>query len=75
VKGTTHDSFTDLLVWADVLGVKEGFEGFVGTIGGGRTLDLERELLGCFFGKWLKGERGRALDKESGRWPEVVFDN
>ncbi|PQE17685.1 PAF acetylhydrolase family protein [Rutstroemia sp. NJR-2017a BVV2] len=75
VKGTTHDSFTDLLVWADVLGVKEVFERIVGTIGGRRFLDLERELLGCFFGKWLKLQRGRGLDRESGRWPEVVFDN
>ncbi|PQE25447.1 PAF acetylhydrolase family protein [Rutstroemia sp. NJR-2017a BBW] len=75
VKGTMHDSFTDLLVWTDVLGLKEGSEVVVGTIAGGRMLDLERELLGCFFGKWLKGERGRGLDGESGRWPEVVFDN
>ncbi|PQE33693.1 PAF acetylhydrolase family protein [Rutstroemia sp. NJR-2017a WRK4] len=71
VKGTMHDSFTDLLVWTDVLGLKEDSEGVVGTITGGRMLDLERELLGCFFGKWLKGERGRGLDGESGRWPEV----
>ncbi|KAM3082540.1 hypothetical protein ACMFMF_002198 [Clarireedia jacksonii] len=75
VKGTTHDSFTDLLIWADILGLKQAFEAIVGTIEAGRLLDLEREFLGSFFGKWLKGERGRSLNGEGGRWPEVVFDN
>lgn len=74
-KGTTHGSFEDLAVWAEVLGLG-GFEELLGTIKGDRMLEVETRFVGAFFGKWLKGERNgaRVLDGPNGEWPEVVFD-
>ncbi|KAI9650816.1 hypothetical protein NHQ30_000849 [Ciborinia camelliae] len=73
VNGTTHGSFTDLAVWAGVLGLG-GFEDLLGTIKGQRILEVESEFVGAFFGKWLKGKKGKVLDGPSAKWPEVVFD-
>lgn len=73
VNGTTHGSYTDLAVWAGVL-VLEGFETLVGTIQGQRILEIESLYVGSFFGKWLKGEEGEALNGPSAEWPEVFFD-
>ncbi|QSZ35985.1 hypothetical protein DSL72_007107 [Monilinia vaccinii-corymbosi] len=73
VMGTTHGSFTDLSVWAGVLGLA-GLDGLLGTIKGQRVLEFETEFVGMFFGKWLKGEKGEVLDGPSKDWPEVVFD-
>ncbi|KAF7861930.1 hypothetical protein EAF04_007811 [Stromatinia cepivora] len=73
VNGTAHGSYTDLAVWAGVLGL-EGFEDLLGTIQGQRILEIESEFVGNFFGKWLKGKKGKVLDGPSKEWPEVVFD-
>ncbi|APA15689.1 hypothetical protein sscle_15g104590 [Sclerotinia sclerotiorum 1980 UF-70] len=73
VNGTTHGSYTDLAVWAGVLGLG-GFEDLLGTIQGQRMLEIESEFVGNFFGKWLKGKTGKVLDGPSKAWPEVVFD-
>ncbi|ESZ94309.1 hypothetical protein SBOR_5305 [Sclerotinia borealis F-4128] len=73
VKGALHGSFTDLAVWAGVLGLG-GFEDLLGTIRGQRILEIESEFVGAFFGMWLRGRGGRVLDGPSVRWPEVVFD-
>lgn len=73
VSGTAHGSFTDLAVWAGVLGLGD-FEDLLGSIKGQRILEIETEFVGSFFGKWLKGKRGRVLDGPSREWPEVVFD-
>ncbi|KAF5870490.1 putative paf acetylhydrolase family protein [Botrytis fragariae] len=73
VNATQHGSYTDLAVWATVLGL-EGFEDLLGTINGVRILEIETEFVGEFFGKWLKGKRGKVLDGPSKEWPEVTFD-
>ncbi|KAF7950311.1 hypothetical protein EAE96_007598 [Botrytis aclada] len=73
VNATQHGSYTDLAVWAAVLGL-EGFEDLLGTINGVRILEIQTEFVGAFFGKWLKGKRGKVLDGPSKEWPEVMFD-
>lgn len=73
VNATQHGSYTDFAVWATVLGL-EGFEDLLGTIDGVRILDIQTEFVGEFFGKWLKGKRGKVLDGPSKEWPEVTFD-
>ncbi|ATZ56503.1 hypothetical protein BCIN_13g03410 [Botrytis cinerea B05.10] len=73
VNGAVHGSYTDLAVWATVLGL-EGYEDLVGTINGVRILDVQTEFVGGFFGKWFFGKREKVLDGPSKEWPEVNFD-
>ncbi|KAF7890800.1 uncharacterized protein EAF01_010609 [Botrytis porri] len=73
VNATQHGSYTDLAVWATMLGV-QGFEDLLGTISGVRILEIETAFVGAFFGKWFMGIRGKVLDGPSSEWPEVNFD-
>lgn len=80
VAGTRHGSYSDYLVLLDELvnagvPVPDEIKGAFGTIKGKRILDIESAYVDAFFGKWLKGGKGRLLDGPSGKFPEVTFFN
>ncbi|KAI0107276.1 platelet-activating factor acetylhydrolase [Nemania sp. FL0031] len=76
VNDTTHGSFTDLIVFRDLVG--EATLGLYGEGLGGNTgarmLEIQSAFLGAFFDRFLKGHGGGLLDgKGMDRWPEVTL--
>ncbi|KAL9094217.1 MAG: hypothetical protein Q9165_003357 [Trypethelium subeluteriae] len=76
INGTAHDSFTDLVVAADLLDVRGALPPasgqVIGTIGGARMTSLVWRWGVGFFGKVLKGqEEGSFFHDPSIEFPEV----
>ncbi|KAL2062539.1 hypothetical protein VTL71DRAFT_6805 [Oculimacula yallundae] len=78
VSKTQHGSYSDYLVLLDGLiaagiPVPPELKAVFGEIDGKRMLDIETAYVGDFFGKFLKGKRGKLLDSQSKLYPEVTF--
>jgi dienelactone hydrolase len=59
---------------AQKLGLPDSFvTGVVGTIDLTRAVPTEETFVGAFFGRWLRGGAGHALDGPSPRYPDVTF--
>ncbi|MFD9892505.1 alpha/beta hydrolase family protein [Amycolatopsis sp. NPDC059027] len=68
VTGVVHQSFTDLVLLGDQLGVDFGAEQ-----PGARTMDITRAYARAFFDEHLRGRPQPLLDRPSPRYPEVRF--
>jgi len=77
VQGSRHNSYTDLPILADVLGLSgrlplEAVE-IIGTVGGFRMLEILTTYLSAFFTLVFNGSESQLLDNPSPLFPEVVF--
>ncbi|MFF5210750.1 alpha/beta hydrolase family protein [Streptosporangium sp. NPDC000396] len=68
VTGTVHQSFTDISVLADQLGVDIDAD-----LSGARSLEITRDYVRAFFDLHLRKKAQPLLDKPSARHPEVRF--
>ncbi|GAA4538362.1 alpha/beta hydrolase family protein [Amycolatopsis samaneae] len=68
VDGVVHQSFTDLVLLGDQLGLDFGAEQ-----PGARTMDLTRAYVLAFFDQHLRQRPNPLLDRPSPRYPEVRF--
>jgi predicted dienelactone hydrolase len=64
-----HQSFTDIPLVADVLGI----EPLPGMLPAARGAELTRTYVAAFLDQHLKSQRQPLLDKPSSRYPEVTF--
>lgn len=76
IKGSTHGTFTDLAQAADILGLREEFPTqaavFLGSIEGGRALQVIATYTSRFFDFVLKGKKVELLEMSSKEFPEVI---
>lgn len=75
---SAHYTFSDLPDIVDVLGIRGQLpsavvDGMLGSIGGGRALEVVSAYVGAFFDRVLKGKRSSLLDEPSEEFPEVTF--
>lgn len=79
VKGTAHYAFSDLVDVVDVLGIAgelpDAAVEMIGTMKGGRALEVVTRYLEVFFRMWLKRGRGELFDGPTSAFPEVTFGN
>ncbi|MFE3172077.1 alpha/beta hydrolase family protein [Amycolatopsis sp. NPDC059090] len=68
VTGVVHQSFTDLVLLGDQLGLDFGAEQ-----PGARTMDITRAYVRAFFDQHLRHRPDPVLDRPSPRYPEVLF--
>ncbi len=78
LEGSQHYAFSDLPDIVDVLGIRgrlpsEVVDGLLGTIRGGRALEVVSGYVQAFFDMVLKGKRSGLLDGPSKKFPEVTF--
>ncbi len=66
VTGTEHESFTDIMLLANQLGVDGGAK-----LSGARSLEITRRYVGAFFDQHLLKRKQPLLDRPSARHPEV----
>ncbi|WP_248960159.1 alpha/beta hydrolase family protein [Sphaerisporangium perillae] len=64
-----HQSFTDIPLVADVIGI----EPLPGMLPAARGAELTRTYVAAFLDQHLKSQRQPLLDKPSSRYPEVTF--
>jgi hypothetical protein len=64
-----HQSFTDIPLVADVLGL----EPLPGMLPAARGAELTRTYVAAFLDQYLKSQRQPLLDKPSSRYPEAKF--
>ncbi|WP_336217126.1 alpha/beta hydrolase family protein [Nonomuraea sp. LPB2021202275-12-8] len=69
LSGAEHQSFTDIPLVADVLGI----EPLPGMMPAARGAELTRTYVAAFLDQHLKSQRQPLLDKPSSRYPEVTF--
>jgi predicted dienelactone hydrolase len=67
--GAEHQSFTDLPLLADVLGIKLPS----GILPAARSAELTRTYVAAFLDQHLRSQPQPLLDKPSSRYPEVTF--
>ncbi|RYP71473.1 hypothetical protein DL769_004698 [Monosporascus sp. CRB-8-3] len=76
LNGSTHGTFTDLAEAADLIGLREEFPtqaaALLGSIDGGRALQIIATYTGRFFDFVLKGKKSELLDRSSTEFPEVT---
>ncbi|GFF97655.1 platelet-activating factor acetylhydrolase [Aspergillus udagawae] len=74
--GSTHGTFTDLAVAADLIGLRKEFPAqtaaFLGSIDGGRAHQAIATYTSRFFDFVLKGKKRELLDRSSMEFPEVI---
>ncbi|KEF51736.1 uncharacterized protein A1O9_12073 [Exophiala aquamarina CBS 119918] len=77
--GTVHDSFSDLPIVADSIGLDVNTlpyaKYFVGTIDGLRLLNIERSYIKGFFEETLEAKQVDLLHGPSSEFPEVHYVN
>ncbi|MBN6056978.1 alpha/beta hydrolase, partial [Nonomuraea sp. RK-328] len=66
VTGAVHESFTDVGLLAEQLGIKTGAE-----VPGARSMAITRAYVGAFLDRHLHGGKQPLLDKASKSYPEV----
>lgn len=76
LSGSTHGTFTDLAQAADAIGLREEYPAqtaaFLGSIDGGRALQVIAAYTSRFFDFVLKGKNVDFLDMSSLEFPEAV---
>ncbi|KAL5366605.1 PAF acetylhydrolase family protein [Aspergillus floccosus] len=76
LRGSTHGTFTDLAVAADLIGLREEFPAqtaaFLGSIDGGRAHQAIVTYTSRFFDFVLKGKKRELLDRSTMEFPEVT---
>ncbi|EAW09126.1 PAF acetylhydrolase family protein [Aspergillus clavatus NRRL 1] len=74
--GSTHGTFTDLAVAADLIGLRAEFPAqtaaLLGSIDGRRALQVIATYTSRFFDVVLKGKKSELLDRSSMEFPEVT---
>jgi hypothetical protein len=74
IKGTVHLSYSDLVLYDDILanlGVPLPGGSNMGTIRGTRMLEVQIAYLKTFFDKFMRNGKGELLNRPSTKYPEV----
>ncbi|KAI1200342.1 platelet-activating factor acetylhydrolase [Nemania serpens] len=78
IHAAAHATFTDLNVFADLVGDQAlgEYGEALGNVTGTRMFAIETAFLGALFDRFLKGHGGELLDgKGMKHWPEVTLEN
>ncbi|WP_188197365.1 alpha/beta hydrolase family protein [Nonomuraea sp. SYSU D8015] len=76
LRGSTHESYSDLQIIVPQLGARvapEKREALIGTIDPRRSLAAQRDYIGAFFDLHLRGRDRHLFDGESPRHPNIDF--